>query len=76
MKTIRRNSKQLAAIFSKATECKVYRLDFNFIGQDCEIQWAQKAYEQFDFAKLYAEKPGVYMLHVHDNFWYRFQSQG
>jgi hypothetical protein len=74
MQTIPRNhTRKIAALAAKLTECKVYALDSNFAGLDCDPAFAWKRLNEGYGAKLYDRGNGQYVIQLHSNCWYELR---
>lgn len=75
MKTIARNAtRKIAAIRDQVTSCRAYSLHNNFVGKDCDPEWALSELGRFDFARLVEMGPFRWNVNVHSNLWYELQA--
>jgi len=73
-KTIGRNRRNLIAdVFARGISALSYSLDNGFRGMPVSMDWIQKEFETFRFAKLSTSDNLNYMLHVTGRQWYEFQ---
>jgi hypothetical protein len=74
MRTIRKNSKEAAALWASPLECRVYRESNSYAGVYVDAKYAREALEKGLHAKLTIDSDGVtYTVHVHDSQWYELR---
>jgi hypothetical protein len=75
MKTIPRNhTRKIAEIKAKQLTCRVYDLRSNFVGKDCDPEFAWEELARFHFARLTVNSDGdVWTVRVHGNLWYELR---
>ena len=68
----RNHTKKIAEIRQRATLCRVYSLDNDFVGRDIPAERAWDALYSYDFAKL-IEHADHLCIHVHGNLWFELK---
>lgn len=78
MKAIRRGTKKVKDIIDNAFDVRVYSLDNGFSGTHFHAtnDIAQNVLrKRVSDSKIYRIAKGVYMIRVHSNLWFEFQSK-